>query len=114
MSISWKRSTFFGIAWGLLCLSALAARAEDKQGEKPPVLPPMKPLFDFPLRDTSICVGPDKTYYLTGTTGDPKHWWHTNEGMIRVWKSTDLKKWEPLGSVWRIDEGTWQKEKQDL
>ena len=25
-----------------------------------------------PLRDTCVCVGPDKTYYLTGTTGDTK------------------------------------------
>lgn len=60
-----KRVLFFGLAYGLLCLSALAARAGDKKEEKPPVLPPIKPLFDFPVRDTSICVGPDKTYYLT-------------------------------------------------
>jgi len=104
-----KRVLLFGIAYGLLCLSALAAHAEDKKEEKPPVLPPMKPLFDFPVRDTSICVGPDKTYYLTGTTGHPT-WWKTNDG-IRIWKSADLKTWEPLGYVWKISDGTWQKEK---
>jgi beta-xylosidase len=73
-----------------------------------PVLPPIKPLFDYPVRDTSICIGGDGNYYLTGTTGHPT-WWKTNEG-IRVWKSADLKHWEPLGLVWKIDQGTWQKE----
>ena len=34
-----------------------------------PPLPLLKPLFDYPLRDTSICLGPDGVYYLTGTTG---------------------------------------------
>jgi len=33
-------------------------------------LPPVQPLFDHAVRDTSICIGPDGTYYLTGTTGD--------------------------------------------
>ena len=27
-----------------------------------PALPQLKPLFDFPVRDTSICLGPDGTY----------------------------------------------------
>jgi hypothetical protein len=71
-------------------------------------LPPLKPLFDYPVRDTSICLGGDGNYYLTGTTGFPT-WWKTNEG-IRVWKSPDLKNWEPLGLVWKIEQGTWQKE----
>jgi xylan 1,4-beta-xylosidase len=73
-----------------------------------PDLPLIKPLFDYPVRDTSVCVGGDGNYYLTGTTGHPT-WWKTNEG-IRVWKSPDLKKWEPLGLVWRIEDGTWQKQ----
>ena len=74
-----------------------------------PKLPPLKPLFDYPLRDTSVCVGGDGLYYLTGTTGHPT-WWKTNEG-IRVWRSADLKTWEPLGLVWKIDNDTWQKQK---
>jgi xylan 1,4-beta-xylosidase len=72
-----------------------------------PPLPPLDPLFDYPVRDTSICLGADGNYYLTGTTGHPA-WWKTNEG-VRVWKSPDLRKWEPLGLVWRIEDGTWQK-----
>ena len=70
----------------------------------------IKPLFDFPVRDTSVCVGPDETYYLAGTTGAPA-WWKTNEG-IRMWKSKDLKTWEPLGLVWSFArDTTWQKKR---
>ena len=83
---------------------------------RPVELPALKPLFDHPLRDTSICLGPDGCYYLTGTTGnnaggpdDPKSWWHVNQG-IRVWKSPDLHNWQPLGLVWNIEQGTWQKQ----
>lgn len=82
-------------------------------------LPAFQPLFDHPVRDTSICLGPDGNYYLTGTTADntggpddPKGWWYINEG-IRVWKSPDLKQWQPLGLVWKIEDGTWQKEFHD-
>jgi len=35
-----------------------------------PKLPAIQPLFDFPLRDTCICLV-DGVYYLTGTTGYP-------------------------------------------
>ena len=75
---------------------------------KPLPLPPIEPVFDYPVRDTCICVGGDGLYYLTGTTGHPT-WWQTNDG-IRVWRSADLKTWEPLGLVWSIErDGTWQK-----
>jgi xylan 1,4-beta-xylosidase len=84
-------------------LAAFSARAEDLK------LPPLRPLLDYPVRDTSICIGGDGLYYMTGTTGHPT-WWQTNEG-IRVWKSADLKIWEPLGLVWKIEQGTWQKVK---
>jgi hypothetical protein len=68
----------------------------------------LKPLFDYPLRDTSVCLGPDATYYLTGTTGYPT-WWKTNQG-IRMCKSKDLTTWEPLGLVWSLEKDvTWQK-----
>ena len=68
----------------------------------------LKPLFDFPVRDTCVCLGPDGTYYLIGTTGHPT-WWKTNEG-IRMWKSKDLKTWEPMGLVWSFEKNTtWQK-----
>jgi len=73
-----------------------------------PGVPRLKPLLDFPLRDTCVCLGPDQTYYLTGTTGAPA-WWNTNEG-IRLWQSKDLKTWQPLGLVWSFAHNlTWQK-----
>ncbi len=82
-------------------------------------LPPITPLFDHPVRDTSICLGPDGTYYLTGTTAnhsggsqDKAGWWYVNEG-IRIWKSRDLEHWEPLGLVWSLDrDATWAKQFQ--
>ncbi len=71
-----------------------------------------KPLFDYPLRDTSVCLGPDGLYYLTGTTGYPT-WWQTNQG-VRMWRSRDLTKWEPLGLVWSLEnDATWQQPRKD-
>jgi hypothetical protein len=63
-------------------------------------------LMDVWMRDTSICTGPDGTYYLTGTGGTPRGWF--SDG-IYVWKSRDLKAWEPLGQVWSLaKDSTWQ------
>jgi len=77
-----------------------------------PKMPVMKPLFDYPVRDTSVCLGPDGMYYLIGTTGHPT-WWQTNEG-IRMWKSKDLKTWDAMGLVWSFEKSaTWQKVKAD-
>lgn len=77
-----------------------------------PGVPRLQPLFDFPVRDTCVCVGPDRTCYLTGTTGHPA-WWNTNEG-IRLWKSADLRNWEPLGLVWSFaKDATWQVKRGD-
>jgi beta-xylosidase len=62
-------------------------------------------LFDHPLRDSAVGRGPDGTYYLTGTSGskceDGTVDFETNDG-IWLWKSQDLKTWEPLGQVWSI------------
>src|SRR5674476_100881 len=74
------------------------------------------PLFDYPIRDTSICLGGDGMYYLTGTTGSPDWWAVTAD--IQIWKSPNLINWMPLiteprkrTAVWNIDrDGTWQKE----
>jgi hypothetical protein len=87
--------------------------ATEEQTGRP--LPPLKPLFDFPLRDTCICLGADGTYYLTGTTGYPD-WGMVTEN-IQVWKSKDLQEWIPVVTkprlrsvVWNVDrDGTWQK-----
>jgi beta-xylosidase len=96
----------------LTMLGAGAAEPDAKEVPESRANRETLPLFDFPLRDTCVCVGPDKTYYLTGTTGHPT-WWKTNEG-IRLWKSRDLKTWEPLGLVWSFDkDATWQQSRGD-
>jgi beta-xylosidase len=66
----------------------------------------VRKLLDHPMRDPSVCVAPDGSYYLTGTTGG---WWQRNDG-IEVWNSSDLRRWEPLGLVWSLESGTWQRE----
>lgn len=79
-------------------------------------LPTIQPLFNHAVRDTSVCIGPDGTYYLTGTTADnpsgshdETSWWYVNEG-IRLWQSNDLKQWKPLGLVWSLEkDATWAK-----
>jgi len=59
----------------------------------------VQPLLDHPLRDPSICKGPDGWYYLTGTDGTPilpeygPVDFQNNDG-IRVWRSKDLENWE--------------------
>lgn len=67
----------------------------------------LRKLMDTPIRDPSICVGPDGTYYLTGTS-EP-FWGFNNEQGIRIWKSKERVKWEPLGTVWRYGESPWHK-----
>ncbi len=57
---------------------------------------PMKPLLDEWMRDACICLGPDGTYYLTGT-GSGGDWQCKS---IRLWKSKDLKHWDYVGVVW--------------
>src|SRR5690242_17732895 len=93
------------------CLIALLASLLVSVVSAQPTTKPIvevTPLFDVQIRDTSICRAGDGMYYLTGTTG--KNIWVENEG-IELWRSPDLKTWEHLGFVWKIEEnGTWQKE----
>lgn len=65
----------------------------------------LRKLSDMPLRDTSICRGPDGLWYMTGTV--PPFWGY-NEG-IKVWKSKDMVAWQPLGMVWRYGASPWHK-----
>jgi beta-xylosidase len=81
---------------GLAILAASVAAAAD-----PEVVAEIK--VDRPLRDPSVCRGPDGTYYLTGTVstrqkadGTPD--FYENDG-IYLWKSADLKTWTPLERV---------------
>ena len=72
----------------------------------------VKPLFDQFMRDTHVTYGPDGLYYLTGTTPCPgrTNIWDYNDG-IRLWRSPDLRNWEPMGLVYSVErDGTWQRE----
>ena len=69
----------------------------------PGIVKGLRRLSDMPLRDTSICRGPDGYWYMTGTVPP---FWSYNEG-IKVWKSKDMKSWESLGFVWKYGESPW-------
>lgn len=122
------RHIAFGLALALSATQALAqtqvtgprpAGSEIREGSpietKRTPLPDLKPLMDLRLRDTSITVGHDGAYYMTGTTGGPNMWAVT--GDIEVYRSEDMKTWTPVVTkprersvVWNVDrEGTWQK-----
>lgn len=93
-----------------LCTALLTAAiaAASEQLPVPPMPPNFRPLFDEPMRDPCICLAKG-TYYLIGTRGVP-NFWYVNEG-IRIWRSKDLKTWEPLGLVWSFEkDASWQKE----
>ncbi len=98
----------FSLAW---LSEGRDGAAADKAALPPPppapkgavALPRLRKLMDTPLRDTSICRGPDGAWYLTGTV---EPFWAYNEG-IKVWRSKDLAAWEPLGMVWRYGESPW-------
>ena len=66
---------------------------------------PLRKLMDTPLRDTSLCHGPDGSWYLTGTV---EPFWEYNQG-IKVWKSKDFATWEPLGFVWKYGGSPWHR-----
>lgn len=75
------------------------------------------PLFDTPIRDTSVCRGRDGAWYLTGTVATGEGDFQNNDG-IRLWRSTDLKTWTPLGQVWSIEKhatgpkSAWQRQRR--
>lgn len=68
-------------------------------------IPGLRKLMDTPLRDTSVCRGPDGYWYLTGTI---EPFFGFNEG-IQVWKSKDWSQWESLGLVWKYGDSPWHK-----
>jgi beta-xylosidase len=95
------------VAAGFLLVGALAFPAQAATVQSGNVAIGLRKLLDTPIRDPSICVGPDGTYYLTGTS-EP-FWGFNNEHGIRIWKSKDMVTWEPLGTVWRYGESPWHK-----
>lgn len=66
-------------------------------------------LADMPLRDPSVCLGPDKTWYLTGTVPP---FYGENKG-IKIWHSKDMIHWHPVapdgGFVWQYGGSPWHK-----
>jgi beta-xylosidase len=72
----------------------------------------LAPMMDTFLRDPHILLAPDGRYYLTGTTRKKD----LRCPAIRLWKSSDLQRWEPLGDahgvVWYCDQADWTKEAQ--
>lgn len=75
------------------------------------------PIMDEWMRDVFVMMGPDGYYYMTGTTATPGrdfptqvHCWDYNDGLY-LWRSTNLKQWEPLGLIWSFDKDAadWQR-----
>ncbi len=75
----------------------------------------LQPLFEVPIRDASICRGPEGVYYLTGALATGGDDFQNNDG-IHLWRSTDLENWKRIGQVWSIERdatapgSAWQKE----
>ena len=106
----WMAAVFSSLVLALPLPDAGAAAVADSNAPEARPQPPERPLgihklLDTPLRDTSICRGPDGTWYLTGTV---EPFWAYNEG-IKLWRSKDLAKWEPLGFVWKYGASPWHK-----
>jgi iduronate 2-sulfatase len=78
------------------------------------------------IRDPYLVQGPDKFFYLTGTTpveGDPREQsdpynsglgteslvgWHAN-----VWRSRNLIEWQSLGAPFTLKDGIWYSENRE-
>ena len=58
---------------------------------------PLQPLLDQLLTDTSITLGPDNAYYLTGSAvaSDGPAFSHK----IAIWRSTDMRKWARIREI---------------
>ncbi len=88
----------------LVCAVAGSARAAEEELPEPVAV---DPVLEEPLRDVSVCRGPKGAYYLTGTgpgrKADGTLDWHNNDA-IYLWRSEDLRDWQPLGKVFDITE----------
>lgn len=90
--ISWTKPVLLAALLAAVAHWAPAAETPDSRPANAPV--ELRKLMDAPLRDPSICVGPDGTYYLTGTS-EP-FWGYNNENGIRVGRSKDMATCEPF------------------
>jgi len=77
-------------------VTATTTRMSDSMGN---LVKAVRLLFDEYGRDPSICLGPDGTYYLTGTT--------SGQNCIRLWKSKDLVQWDKLNFEWHYGDSPW-------
>jgi predicted outer membrane repeat protein len=90
----------------------LSFQIENSINDRDLSLPFIDLTFDLKLSDISICKGPGKVYYVTGTQKNSEG---VQEG-IMVWASRDLKEWNLVGRnngyVWKFDTdgAEWQKE----
>jgi hypothetical protein len=100
-----KPSTTGTVAWKVRFGQPAAANAPAGTSRGAEPLPGLRKLMDTPLRDTSICRGPDGAWYLTGTV---EPFYGYNEG-IKLWRSKDMKDWEPLGFVWKYGASPWHR-----
>jgi len=96
-------SSYFLSFFLAVCVASAGGVEPDPAGADKPL--PLRKLMDTPLRDPSICQGPDGTWYLTGT---PPPFWDYNQG-IPLWKSPDLTNWTSLGMVWKYGASPWHK-----
>jgi len=90
-------------SFAILCVFVIVMSVSAQERVGPP--PGLQKLMDTPLRDPSVCRGPDGTFYLTGTS--QPFWGFNHENGIRLWKSKDLATWEALGTVWRYGSSPW-------
>ncbi len=62
------------------------------------------------IRDTFVYRAPDGLYYMTGTTRKEKGTFWRNTNGVFLWRSENLRVWEPLGTVYAYSEndGSWQ------
>lgn len=54
------------------------------------------------MRDPSVTLGGDGFYYLVGTLDG--YGYHRPEGGVKLWRSSDLTKWEEVGFIWRWED----------
>jgi beta-xylosidase len=58
---------------------------------------PLAPLLDAPLTDTSLTLGPDQAFYLTGSTVEAGAAAFSAE--LTIWRSADMRQWTKLRSL---------------
>jgi hypothetical protein len=94
--------------WGLCLVTCLAwissASAEYPAQSSFAVTVPeagakaLEPIISVPLKDPSVCRGPDNAFYMTGSATASSS--GLSPGAVHVWRSTDLIHWKGLGQVW--------------